>query len=281
MTTGTALLIAATQTLRAAGVNDPARDARVLLAHALGIDRSRLTLALPDEVAQEAEAVFAASINARTARQPVAQIIGKRAFYGRDFYVTSDVLDPRPDTERLVETALDHPFDTVVDLGCGSGCILLTLLAERPLATGQGVDISAPALGVAQKNASQLALTDRAAFVEGSWFDPLAKAEPVDLIVSNPPYISEAEMRALAPELRDWEPHVALTPGGDGLAAFRIIVAQAPDFLRPKGRLIVEIGATQGRAVSGLFESAGFQSVRVVQDLTGHDRVVTGFWQGS
>ncbi|MDE9449178.1 peptide chain release factor N(5)-glutamine methyltransferase [Aliiroseovarius sp. Z3] len=276
MTTGAALLVSATRVLRAAGVDDPARDARVLLAHVLGIDRSRLTLVLQDELGDDQAIAFEQAIAARANRQPVAQIIGTRAFYGRDFIVSGDVLDPRPDTELLVDTALSVPFDTVLDLGTGTGCIVLTLLAERPTARGVAVDLSAAALSIGRSNAQALQVEDRAAFQEGSWFGAVASDQRFDLIVSNPPYISEAEMASLTPDVRDWEPHLALTPGGDGLAAYRQIIADAPHYLTPGGNLMVEIGAGQGAAVKELFQETDFTAIRVLKDLSGHDRVVTG-----
>lgn len=276
MTTGTALLFAATQTLRAAGVDDPAGDARVLLAYALGIDRSRLTLVLPDEVDGDRARAFENAITARAARQPVAQITGTRAFYGRDFIVTPDVLDPRPETELLVDTALEAPFSTVLDLGTGSGCILLTLLAENVAAEGLGVDLSGAALEVAKRNAQALDVLNRVRFREASWFEDMQSNAHFDLIVSNPPYISAAEMAELSPDVKSWEPHLALTPGGDGLDAYRVIASGAPCRLTPGGRLMVEIGATQGDAVKALFDAAGFLSIQVLKDLSGHDRVVVG-----
>lgn len=265
--TGARALALAVSRLRAAGVDDPARDARVLLANVLGIDRSRLTLVLQDEFAMED--AFESAIAARAARQPVAQIIGRREFYGREFIVTSDVLDPRPDTERLIEVALDGAFSSVLDLGTGSGCILLTLLAERD-ATGVGVDVSGGALDVAQRNGERLAVN--ASFVQSDWFAGVTGM--FDLIVSNPPYITAAEMNDLSPEVANWEPRIALTPEGDGLDAYRIIAARAGDFLHPKGRLIVEIGPTQGAAVQGLMAKAGFGHCQLFQDMDGRDRVV-------
>lgn len=278
MTSGAQLLGAATRTLRDAGVDDPVRDARVLLAHVLGVDRSRLTVVLPDKIADHEAAAYERAIAARAKRQPVAQITGTRAFYGRDFIVTGDVLDPRPDTELLIDTALSASFDTLLDLGTGTGCILLTLLAERPEAQGQGVDLSADALSIARSNAQVLQVADRAEFTEGSWFEMVDADKRFDLIVCNPPYISEDEMATLAPEVRDWEPHLALTPGGDGLAAYHQIISEAPQHLVPGGRLIVEIGAGQGAAVRNLFQRAGFVAIQLLKDLSQHDRVVIGNW---
>nr|WP_203564929.1 peptide chain release factor N(5)-glutamine methyltransferase [Aliiroseovarius sp. PrR006] len=267
------MLAGAVARLREAGINDPARDARILLAYALGVERSRLTLVLYDDVTSDQAAAFERAIEARVARQPVAQIVGRRAFYGRDFIVTPDVLDPRPDTELLVDLALSAPFETVSDLGTGSGCILLSLLAERPNATGQGVDLSELALAVAGRNADLLGVSDRVVFHSGSWFEPVVDAR-FDLIVSNPPYITQDEMTQLSPEVRDWEPHMALTPGGDGLDAYRIIIQAAPNHLAEEGRLLLEIGHLQGHAVSELCRAAGFTTVVVHQDLGGKDRVV-------
>ncbi|WP_424939777.1 peptide chain release factor N(5)-glutamine methyltransferase [Aliiroseovarius sp. S253] len=274
MTTGSELLAGAVGRLRAAGIDDPAVDARILLAHALDVDRSRLTLVLPDDVPTDQAAAFERAIEARIDRQPVAQIVGQRAFYGRDFIVTPDVLDPRPDTELLVDLALSASFENALDLGTGSGCILLSLLAERPDAVGQGVDLSGKALAVAHRNAVLLDVQDRVTFHEGSWFDAIDGAARFDLIVSNPPYITQDEMTALSPEVHDWEPHMALTPGGDGLDAYRIIAKFAPDHLSTGGRLLLEIGHLQADPVTELCRSAGFQTVDVYQDLAGKDRVV-------
>lgn len=268
--TGQEALRRALETLEAAGIPDPRTDARALLAHALGLDPSRLTLHLPDPMPPEAEARLDAALKARLARQPVSQIIGHRLFWGRSFRVTPDVLDPRPDTETLIATALEEPFHSLLDLGTGSGCILLTLLAERPLAQGTGADISPAALAVARQNAQTIA--PRARLVLSDWCKAIEGR--FDLITSNPPYIAAEEMPGLSPEVRDHEPHLALTPGGDGLDAYRALAQQAPARLLPGGRLIVEIGPTQGRAVADLFRQAGLQRTEIRRDLDHRDRVV-------
>lgn len=265
-------LRAAIPRLAAAGVEDAARDARLLLAHAMEIAADRLTLHLPDPLAPAAAARFETAIAARAARQPVAQITGRRLFWGRPFRVTRDTLDPRPETETLVATALEDPFARVLDLGTGTGCILLTLLAERPQASGTGLDLSPAALAVAAENAAALGLAARADFAPSDWF--AAATGRYDLIVSNPPYIAAAEMAALSPEVRAWEPHLALTPGGDGLAAYRAIAAGARAHLAPGGRLLLEIGPTQGAAVAGLLKAAGLTGVEIRKDMDGRDRVV-------
>ncbi len=260
--------------LRDAGIEDASRDARVLLAHALGIGHDRLTLKLPDEMTEPQAQSYDAALQARMARQPVAQITGRRLFWGLSFRVTRDVLDPRPETETLVAEALNAPFLKVLDLGTGTGCILLSCLKGMPLAKGLGTDISDAALQVAMGNTRDLGLEARARFRKSDWFGQVTGT--FDLIVSNPPYIAADEMPGLAPEVRDWEPHLALSPGGDGLEAYRAITRGAGARLMPGGRLLVEIGPTQGQAVAELFRQAGLEAVRILPDMDGRDRVVSG-----
>ena len=264
--------------LQEAGIEDSARDARVLLAHALGIGHDRLTLKLQDEMTAGQEALYDAALAARKARQPVAQITGRRLFWGHSFRVTRDTLDPRPETETLVAEALKEPFLKMLDLGTGTGCILLSCLKGMPMARGLGTDISDAALQVAMGNTRDLGLESRARFRRSDWFSDVSGA--YDLIVSNPPYIAADEMTSLAPEVRDWEPHLALTPGGDGLDPYRTITRGAGARLMPGGRLLVEIGATQGAAVSALFAQAGLLDVRILRDMDGRDRVVGGVKPG-
>jgi release factor glutamine methyltransferase len=264
--------------LRDAGIEDGSRDARVLLAHALGIGHDRLTLKLQDEMTGPQTALYDAALVARIARQPVAQITGRRLFWGQSFRVTRDVLDPRPETETLVAEALARPFLKMLDLGTGTGCILLSCLKGMPMARGVGTDISDAALQVAIGNTRDLGLEARARFRKADWFSGVTGA--FDLIVSNPPYIAEGEMPGLAPEVRDWEPHLALTPGGDGLDPYRAIARGAGARLMPGGRLLVEIGPTQGAAVTALFRAAGLDEVRILPDMDGRDRVVAAMKPG-
>lgn len=265
----------AVQRLEAAGIPAAQGDALLLMAYAFdSLPRyalyAELGRPLPDDVA----ARFAATIEARSARQPVSQIIGRRAFWKHDFTVTRDTLDPRPETESLVAAALRLPWRSVLDLGTGTGAILISLLADRPGATGLGVDLSPAALAVAQGNADRLGVS--ADFAVSDWFAGVSGR--FDLIVSNPPYIAVDEMAGLSPEVRDWEPRLALTDEGDGLAAYRAITAGAGAHLAKGGALMVEIGAAQGPAVAGLFRDAGFADVAVTPDLDGRDRVVSGTW---
>ncbi len=272
--TNRAALQTARDLMRRAGVPDAMRDARVLLAHVLGIDPARVTLVEHDPIEPEQWRSFEKLCLKRSAREPVARILGYRHFYDRVFKVTPYVLDPRPETEILIEHALSEPFATVLDLGTGSGCIALTLLCENPDATALATDISKWALETAEENAAALGVVDRVAFVESNWFD--AVGGQFDLIVSNPPYIDPREIMDLAPEVEQYDPKIALFDTDDGLTAYRRIGGAALAHLTPGGRLIVEIGPTQGADVVTIFENAGLERIEVFPDLDGRDRVVLG-----
>lgn len=272
MSTAAQAMVAATARLRAAGVDDPARDARVLLAHAARIDATRVTLIAPDELTDEIEERYEQLIALRAVRIPVSHLLGERAFYGRKFKLSGEVLDPRPETEILIEAALSAPFGSVLDLGVGSGNILVTLLAEQPHAVGLGVDQSEAACLQAGANAVLHGVEARADLRLSDWFS--AVSGRYDLIVSNPPYIALDEMPELSDEVRRYEPEKALTDFGDGLGAYRLITAQAAAFLEPGGRLLMEIGPTQGQAVLALCAEGGLLPEGVLQDFDGRDRVV-------
>jgi len=250
-----------------AGSPSPARDASAL------VDLVQLGAPSWTPLTDDQMAHLQRLVDRRARREPISHITGKRAFWMHDFQVTGDVLDPRPDTETLVETALTHAFDTVLDLGTGSGCILLSLLHERPGACGLGTDVSDAALAVARRNAATVGVSNRADWRVSDWFSDVTGT--FDLIVSNPPYIAESEMPDLAPELA-YEPRGALTDEGDGLSAYREITASAPRFLAPNGRLMVEIGPTQARDVTAFFHAAGLENVTTHPDLDGRDRVISG-----
>lgn len=259
--------------LKQADIPDPARDARLLMAACLDVDAGRLTLHVQDSMDAAAEAVFMADVQHRAGGQPMSHLLGYRDFWSYRFKVTPDVLDPRGDTETLIEAALAVPFRDVLDLGTGSGCIVVTLLAERQDAVGVATDISKDALRIAESNAKAHGVLDRCAFERSNWFEVVEGT--YDLVVSNPPYIARDEMSGLGPEL-SFEPRIALTDEGDGLSCYRIIAAGAPAVLRPHGWLMVEIGPTQGPAVVDMFTAAGFKSVQVRTDLDGRNRVVLG-----
>lgn len=255
-----------------AGVENAERDALRLLAHAAGWDVGRLSIELGQPIASDIAARFDHAIAQRAAGRPVAKITGWRDFWAGRFRVTDDVLDPRPDTETLIEAALQYPFQRVLDLGTGSGCIVLSLLGERPAATGVGCDISPAALDVARANAADHGLCPRVSFVQSDWFSAIEGR--FDLVVSNPPYIALDEMADLAIEVRAHDPFCALSDGGDGLGAYRSIAAGIGRVLRPHGMVLVEIGPSQGAAVAQLFQNAGLTEIAVLPDLDGRDRVV-------
>lgn len=272
MSTAAQAMATAASRLRAAGVPDPARDARLLLAHAASVDAARVTLIAPEEIAPEIAERYEQLVALRAVRVPVSQLVGARAFYGREFKISREVLDPRPETETLIDLALGAPFDRVLDLGTGSGCILVTLLAERPDATGVGADLSETACLQASANAVLHEVAGRAEIIQSDWFE--AVAGRFDLIVSNPPYLAVTEMADVAPELRDHEPRMALTDGLDGLSVYRIIAENAQSYLTANGRVMVEIGWQQGTAVCDIFSRAGWARVELAHDLDGRPRVV-------
>ncbi|OAO06468.1 protein-(glutamine-N5) methyltransferase, release factor-specific [Roseovarius indicus] len=258
--------------LAAAGIESSAREARRIMAAALGVAPDRVSLMQTDPLPHAAEDRLSGMAARRCAREPLAHILGLRAFYRHEFRVTRHVLDPRPETEVLVDAGLGAPFERVLDLGTGTGCILLSLLAVRPGAEGVGTDISEEALAVARENAQGLGVADRCNLLKSDWFS--AVEGQFDLIVSNPPYIAAWEMDTLEPELR-YEPRGALTDEGDGLTAYRAIAAGAMAHLGPGGRLLLEIGWRQGPDVSEILRAAGFESLRILSDLDGRDRVVS------
>lgn len=254
------------QALRDAAAQIDRFDAEVLLAHLLGVDRGRLLL---DPDRQIDAAAFAALVARRAAHEPVAYITGAREFWSLDLVVTPAVLIPRPDSETLIEAALAAGITprTILDLGTGSGALLLAALSEWPQATGLGVDASPAALAIAAQNAERLGLADRARFQPGDWGQGLATR--FDLILCNPPYVETGA--DLAADVRDHEPASALFAGADGLDDYRRIVPQLPRLLTPGGIAILEIGHTQASAVSAL---ATAFDVEVHRDLAGRDRCI-------
>lgn len=266
--------------VRAVGLLGPvagdqaAREARLVLGQAAGWSAARVAVARDEGLGAEALGAAEAMLARRLDREPLAQILGEWPFYGRAFRVTRDTLTPRPDTETLVELALAGPFARLLDLGTGSGAIAVTLLAERGAATGVASDVSPKALAVAGENAARHGVSGRLDLVEADWWGGIAGR--FDLIVSNPPYVTEAEYATLAPEITRHEPRGALTPGGDGLAAYRAILGGIGAHLVPGGRCLVEIGATQGETVAAIFAEAGLETVLVHADLAGKPRVVAG-----
>jgi len=269
----------ARQTLEAAGVAGPVIDARLLVEAAAEATRVEIVTDPYRALTPEQEARLADYLARRARREPVSHILGRKGFWKIMLQVTPDVLTPRPDTETVVEYVLrDFPEPaawTVLDLGVGSGAILLSILAERPAAKGLGVDVSEEALAVARENAANLGLAGRTALLRGDWTWGLGDAT-FDLVVSNPPYIASEVIETLEPEVRDHEPRLALEGGADGLDAYRTLAPEILRVLKPGGRFAVEIGYDQKDAVEALFREAGATGVTTVRDLGDRDRVVAG-----
>lgn len=261
--------------LRQAGVDSPRREARLLVEHVLGIGPEGI-IAGPERSLTAAEYDRLADFAGRRARrEPLSHILGWREFWSLPFRVTSDTLDPRPDSETLVEAALDCIADRsapvrVLDLGSGTGCLLLAVLSERPHATGIGVDRNPGALDVARVNAAALGLTDRAEFVLGDWGKGLD--EDFHLILTNPPYIPVTEIHGLAPEIALYEPRLALAGGPDGLDCYRAIAPDLHRLLTKGGYAVVEVGLGQADSVRGILASVGLRLLRGVHDLGGIER---------
>ena len=275
------MLVWCTEDFRKRGLDSPRLDAELLVAHALGVDRVRLYLDFERPLVPDERAAIRALVERRRRREPVAYILGERAFYGRMFKVSPAVLVPRPDSETLIERALEllPPADAarVLDVGTGSGCLGLTLAAERPAAHVTLVDISADALGMARQNGEQLDLGERVAFVQSDLFASVSVPAPgFDLIVSNPPYIPSRDVDQLMPDVLQHEPRLALDGGRDGLDCIRPLVRGAHERLKPGGTVLIELGIGQSEAGLELLRAAGFEQVVAHRDLNRIPRVIEG-----
>ena len=265
--------------LREAQVDSPVIDARLLVEAAAGVTRADLITDPYRALTPEQTATLDDYVARRSRREPVSHILGRKGFWKIMVQVNAHVLTPRPETEVIVDHALrafaEREAFSVLDLGVGSGAILLAILAERPAARGLGVDVSEEALAVARENAANLGLAPRTALLRGDWSFGL-EAGGFELVVSNPPYVRTAELPTLEPEVRDHEPRVALDGGEDGLRDYRALAPEILRVLKPCGLFLVETGADQGADVVALFEAAGAQGLGVLKDLSNRDRVVTG-----
>lgn len=270
----------ATATLKAAGVDQPSIDAGLMLQAAAGVTRTDILTDPYREMTADQQATLDDFIGQRAGRKPISHILGRKGFWKIMLSVTPDVLTPRADTESILDVVLpafpEGMAFQMLDLGVGSGAILLAILAERPAARGLGIDSSSEALAVAKENAANLDLNNRAAFMHGDWTAGLGEAQ-FDLVVSNPPYIPTSHIDTLDPEVRDHEPRLALDGGVDGLDAYRLLAPEILRVLKPGGLFAVEIGHDQSAAVEALFKAVGADQVRTTKDLGTRDRVVTGF----
>lgn len=272
--------------LAEAGVDAARLDAELLMAHTLGLTREEVFLAPDRQLSAREMESFEALVSRRTAREPVARIVGTREFWSLEFALSAATLVPRPDSETLVVAVLQEIGKVadgsdplrILDLGTGCGCLLLALLSEMPGASGVGVDCDAEAVAVARENARRLGFADRAEFREGDWFGALdagARSPRFDIIVANPPYIESAEIAGLAPEVTAFDPHAALDGGPDGLRAYRRIAARAGEYLTPDGLVFLELGAGQEKAVSKILEDQGLGVEGRYKDLAGVPRVIS------
>ena len=283
MTSATPTLVqawtAARDRLREAQVDSPVIDARLLVEAAVGVTRTELITDPYRPLSDEQVATLDGYVERRSRREPVSHILGRKGFWKIMVQVNAHVLTPRPETEVIVDHALRSFTEgerfSVLDLGVGSGAILLAILTERPAARGLGVDLSEDALAVARENAANLGLAGRTALLRGDWTFGLAD-DDFELVVANPPYIRTEELAGLDPEVRDHEPRLALDGGEDGLRDYRRLAPEILRVLKPGGLFLVEIGADQGADVSRLFHEAGAQGVGVLKDLCDKERVVTG-----
>jgi release factor glutamine methyltransferase len=268
----------ASQILQSAGVPEARREAGSLLSFGIARDRTFLISHAEDQLDERALAQFREAVERRAVGEPLQYITGVQDFFGREFRVTPDVLIPRPETELLVEAALELVGETspfICDVGTGSGCIALTLLCEILKARAVAVDKSPTALEIAKLNARNLSVADRAEFLVSDCFDSLDSSEyEFDLIVSNPPYVSAGVLPGLQREVRDHEPLVALSPGPDGLSMIRRLLHDAPAFLKQSGYMIMEIGFDQGEKVQSLVDDSVWRLVDLRPDLQGIPRIV-------
>lgn len=268
-----------TDFLKKHGIDNPRPDAEILLAHALKCERIDLYLRHDQPLHTEELSRFKPLIQRRAKREPVAYIKGMKEFWSLEFKVTPDVLIPRPETEGLVELALQHGSENdpcrVLELGTGSGIISVTLAHERPHWKFWASDISANAINVARVNAREQLKADRIAFMVGRWFDAIgAIGGFFDLIVSNPPYISRDELAGLEPDVSQYEPNQALDGGPDGLDSISVIIETAFPYMKPGGWLILEIGHDQGASAQSLGQACGaYDRMMIEKDLSGHDRL--------
>ncbi len=267
----------AAEVLQQSGIAEPRREANSLLTFTLQKDKTFLIAHSEYELSKQEEKRFQNFLRRRAEREPFQHITGKQEFYGLDFEVSKDVLIPRPETELIVENAVEilPKNGRFCEVGVGSGCISVSILHELKTASAIGLDVSEKALQIAEKNAETHNVFDRLELKISDVFDTLSN-EKFDLIVSNPPYISDEDIKTLQAEVRDFEPLSALTDGKDGLSIINKIVEDAPKFLKPHGFLLMEIGFNQSDKVKQMFSSEFWQSVEVLPDLQNIPRIVKG-----
>ena len=269
------LFIFGRERLKEVGISNGARESKKILAFVTNHEYSALNWMQEFKISKELKFKFITLIEQRVSGAPISKIIGKRLFFNSEFFVNENVLDPRPETEVVVSVALEKNFSTVLDLGTGTGCIVISLLKERPDVIGVSVDISKECLNVAKINAETNGVLDRVKFIHSDWFSNVTSR--FDLIVSNPPYIGLSELNDLSREVKNFDPKVALFGGRDGLNCYEAIFNDVIRFLNPGGRLITEVGYAQSSIVKKFFLNSGFIDIKVTKDLDLNNRVVSGY----
>ena len=258
--------------LSRSGIEGAARDARILSAFVLEIPISELSLKINEQVSGEMTSKLEKLILRRTHREPISKILGRREFWGRTFSINENVLDPRGDTETLIEFVIEKPVKSVLELGTGSGAIAITLACEWKEVHVTAIDISKEALSLAKSNAEKFNVQNKIDFFKSDWFEAVKGS--FDLIISNPPYIGLIEKDEISTEVIKYDPEISLFAGRDGLDAYRRIIPSLPKFLNPDGFVALETGASQSNQVRNMMNAVGFIDVKIVKDLSGKDRLV-------
>ena len=258
--------------LSKSGIDGAARDARILTAYALEVPISDLSLKINEKVPANIIRKLEKLLMRRISREPISKILGRREFWGRTFSINEKVLDPRGDTETLIDYVIDNPVKSVLELGTGSGVIAVTLACEWKEANVTAIDISEDALQLAEINAKKFNVHSKIQFLKSDWFDNVEGI--FDLIISNPPYVGRREQDKISTEITKFDPEIALFAGSDGFDAYNKIIPNLAKFLNPGGYVVLEIGASQSNQVKNIMNLSGFFDVEIVKDLSGKDRVI-------
>ena len=258
--------------LSKSGIEGGARDTRILTAYALGVPISDLSLKMNEQVSEKIIAKLEKLINRRINKEPISKILGRRDFWGRSFSINKNVLDPRGDTETLIDFVIEKPVKSVLELGTGSGAIAVTLACEWKDVHVTAIDISEDALLQAKINAEKFDVQNKIQFLKSDWFDAIDGI--FDLIISNPPYIGLIEKETISDEVIKYDPEIALFAGNEGLDAYKRIIANLAEYLKPDGFVVLEIGASQSNQVKNMMNAVGFANTKIVKDLSGKDRLI-------
>jgi len=258
--------------LSKSGIDGAARDARILTAYALGIPISDLSHKINEQVSEKTISKLEKLINRRIDREPISKILGRREFWGRSFSINKNVLDPRGDTETLIDFVIEKPVKSVLELGTGSGAIAVTLACEWKEVYVTAIDISEDALLLAKINAEKFNVQNKIQFLKSDWFDAIDGI--FDLIISNPPYIGLKEKDRILDEVKKYDPEISLFAGNEGLDAYKRIIPNLARYLKPDGFVVLEIGASQSNQVTNMMNAVGFANTKIVKDLSGKDRLI-------